>query len=274
MQLEHIDQGKAFDWGKVSEAYAKFRDIYPPAFYQKILDLGLCGSGQRVLDLGTGTGVLPRALYPHGAKFTGVDIAENQIAQARQLSQGKDIDYIISPAEEIDFPDCAFDTVLACQCFTYFDKARLLPRLHRMLKEDGRFAVLSLFWLPGESEIAAGSEALVLRYNPAWNGAGFQRITYETDGWPTGLPRLDPNWGFELETACGFDLPVGFTRESWHGRIIACRGIGASALTPEQIAAFEKDHLSYLETQPEAFDIPHSASFIVLRKRQGRLVSL
>lgn len=27
---EHIDGGKAFDWGRTSADYAKFRDIYPP----------------------------------------------------------------------------------------------------------------------------------------------------------------------------------------------------------------------------------------------------
>lgn len=52
--------GKSFDWGRVSLDYANYRDIYPSGFYQKILDLGLCKDGQKILDLGTGTGVLPR----------------------------------------------------------------------------------------------------------------------------------------------------------------------------------------------------------------------
>lgn len=63
-----IDSGRGFDWGKVSYEYAKYRDIYPQEFYQKIIDLGLCKDGQKVLDLGTGTGVLPRNLYSYGAK--------------------------------------------------------------------------------------------------------------------------------------------------------------------------------------------------------------
>ena len=62
-----IDNGKAFDWGKTSKDYAKYRDIYPELFYKKILDRNLCISGQRVLDLGTGTGVIPRNMYKYGA---------------------------------------------------------------------------------------------------------------------------------------------------------------------------------------------------------------
>ena len=52
----YIDDGQTFDWGKTSEDYAKYRDIYPEEFYQYILKLGLCKDGQRVLDIGTGTG--------------------------------------------------------------------------------------------------------------------------------------------------------------------------------------------------------------------------
>lgn len=55
-----LDGGKPFDWGRTSDDYAKYRDIYPREFYEKVVSRGLCVSGQRVLDLGTGTGVLPR----------------------------------------------------------------------------------------------------------------------------------------------------------------------------------------------------------------------
>ena len=36
-----MDAGKAFDWGKTSEYYAKYRDIYPDEFYQRVADRGL-----------------------------------------------------------------------------------------------------------------------------------------------------------------------------------------------------------------------------------------
>lgn len=73
-----IDGGKPFDWGRTSEDYAKYRDIYPREFYEKIFSRRLCVDGQRVLDLGTGTGVIPRNMYEYGAKWTGIDISEKQ----------------------------------------------------------------------------------------------------------------------------------------------------------------------------------------------------
>ena len=80
-----IDGGKAFDWGKTSEFYAKYRDIYPDEFYKKVADRGLCVTGQKVLDLGTGTGVLPRNMYKYGAKWVGTDISPEQIEQALDI---------------------------------------------------------------------------------------------------------------------------------------------------------------------------------------------
>lgn len=54
MKMDSIYDGKAFDWGRISEDCAKYRDIYPEEFYQYILMLGLCKKGQSVLDIETG----------------------------------------------------------------------------------------------------------------------------------------------------------------------------------------------------------------------------
>ena len=82
---KRIDGGKAFNWGRTSADYAKYRDIYPEEFYQRIVNRGLCTEGQNVLDLGTGTGVLPRNMFRFGAKWPGIDISAEQIEQAKQM---------------------------------------------------------------------------------------------------------------------------------------------------------------------------------------------
>lgn len=79
---QRIDAGRAFDWGRVSVDYARYRDIYPEIFYEKIAARSLCTEGQQVLDLGTGTGVLPRNMYRYGAKWTGADISKEQQGRA------------------------------------------------------------------------------------------------------------------------------------------------------------------------------------------------
>ena len=207
------------------------------------------------------TGVLPRNMSKYGADFVGTDISENQIRYAQLLSDqaGLSIDYLCAAAEDLDFPEESFDVVTACQCFMYFDKGALLPKVHRFLKEDGHFLILFMAWLPDESEIARRSEELVLKYNPEWTGGGMKRYELETPVWAK-------EW-FTVAHAVTYDIPVVFTRESWHGRIKACRGIGASSLSQEEIAAWEKEHLAYLETVPEKFSILHYATMLDLKKK-------
>ena len=256
---KNIDGGKPFDWGRVSADYARFRDIYPKEFYDHILARGLCKDGQKVLDLGTGTGVLPRNLYHEGAKWTGSDISENQIAEARRLSEGMDIDYIASPTEKLSFPDGSFDVVTACQCFWYFDPEITSPAVHRMLKEGGRLLVLYMAWLPLEDRIAGESEKLVLKYSPAWSGG---RETVH----PINIPERYLE-DFEPVFHEEYRLSVHFTRESWNGRMKACRGVGAS-LPPEQLAMWETEHRALLESiAPEEFDVLHYAALAELKAR-------
>jgi SAM-dependent methyltransferase len=259
IKISEIDSGQGFDWGRTSEDYAKFRDIYPDVFYKKIIEMGLYTKGQRVLDLGTGTGVLPRNLYKYGASFTGADISENQIKEARRLSAqaGMDISYVVSPAETLDFPDAVFDAVTACQCYTYFDKAALFPKIHSLLKDRGHFCILFMAWLISDSTIAENSEKIVLKHNPAWTDHSVKRFTFTFPDEAVGL--------FEMADSFVYDVPVAFTRKSWHGRMKACRGIGAS-LPAEKIAEFEEEHISYLESVPESFDIPHFVTVLNLRK--------
>ena len=260
---KRIDGGSAFDWGRVAEDYAKFRDIYPQEFYDRILARGLCcgrNGAQRVLDLGTGTGVLPRNMYRYGAKWTGTDISPEQIAQARKLSEGMDIEYLAVPTEKLDFPYASFDVITACQCFWYFDHERVMPKLYDMLKEGGSLLLLYMAWLPFEDKIAGESERLALRYSPQWSGAGETMHPIEIP--PVYLSR------FDLLHHEEYRLNVRFTKESWHGRMKACRGVGAS-LDKERLAQWDREHRKLLdEIAPEEFDILHYAAIAQLGKRR------
>lgn len=258
---ERIDGGKAFDWGKTSSDYAKYRDIYPKEFYEKVVSRNLCINGQKVLDLGTGTGVIPRNMYSYGAKWTGTDISKEQIEQAKLLSKGMDIEYYANSAEALDFPENSFDIITACQCFWYFDHETIMPNLYKLLKKDGRILVLFMTWLPFEDKIAGESEKLVLKYSPTWSGAG------ETMH-PIFIPECYKE-KFDLIYHDEYKLNVKFTRESWNGRMKACRGVGAS-LTSEEIQSWEKEHLELLEKiAPEEFEILHYAAIAELKKKEN-----
>lgn len=257
---KRIDSGKAFDWGRTSKEYAKYRDIYPEEFYKKIIDKDLCIEGQRVLDIGTGTGVLARNMYKYGAQWTGTDISPEQIEQAKKLADASDmkIDFQAVSAEQLDYPAKTFDVITACQCFGYFDYDRVMPKLAELLKKDGKLLILYMAWLPDEDRIAGASEELVLKYSPKWSGAGETRH-------PIEIPDIAYDY-FELVDHEEYDLMVPFTKESWHGRMRACRGVGAS-LSEKELAAWDREHRVLLnKVAPEKFEVLHYAALAILRK--------
>lgn len=258
---DRIDSGKAFDWGRTSREYARYRDIYPEEFYKKIVDRSLCINGQRVLDLGTGTGVLPRNMYKYGAEWTGTDISPDQIEQAKILADASNmkIDFQAVPTEQLVFPARSFDVITACQCFWYFDHEKVMPKLAEFLKTDGKLLILYMAWLPYEDRIAGASEELVLKYSPKWSGAGEKRH-------PIWIPDIAYEY-FEMEDHEEYDLMVPFTKESWHGRMRACRGVGAS-LSEEELARWDREHRELLDRiAPEQFEVSHYAALTVLKKR-------
>ena len=62
-------------------------------------------------------------------------------------------------------------------------------------------------------------------------------------------------------------VEVPFTRESWNGRMKACRGVGAS-LPPEKLSAWEQEHIKLLEEiAQENFTILHEIAIAELRMK-------
>jgi SAM-dependent methyltransferase len=243
------DAGRVIDWGRTSADYARFRPGPPDSYFAKLAALGVGLPGQRILDLGTGTGVLARRFAAQGATSAGVDVSAEQIATARRLAadEGLALELRVAPAEATGFPDASFDAVTAHQCWLYFDAAATIAEARR-LAPGGLLMVGHFSWLPRLDPIARASEALVLRFNPQWSAADWTGDVPTVPGWAAGL-RLT---GFFV-----YDAPIAFTRETWRGRIRACRGVGAG-LPPEEVAGFDAAHEALLaEIAPPAFTVLH-----------------
>lgn len=259
MKFDNIDKNNNFDFSKTSGDYALYRDIYPKEFYDCFIKNGIGIKGTTLLDIGTGTGVIPRNLYQYGAKIIGTDISESQIDEAKKLSKDMNIEYYAQSAENLDFKDKSFDSISICQCIWYLDPRSLVDTLDKLLKDDGKVIITYMAWLPKEDNIAQKSEDLVLKYNPNWTGCNATR------NYPY-VPKelLDK---FEIVKEDLFDSDIPFTIDSWAGRIRACRGTGA-ALDPETLEKFNEEHIKMLkENTKEPFIIKHFISYSILMKK-------
>ena len=56
------------DFGKTADDYAAHRAGFPRALFDRLAAMGIGRSGQRLLDLGTGTGTLARGFAGGGPR--------------------------------------------------------------------------------------------------------------------------------------------------------------------------------------------------------------
>lgn len=236
MRFEYIDNGQDFDFGNTSINYAKFRDIYPKSLYDNLKKEGINSKkNSRLLDIGTGTGVLPRGLLPFNGIITGIDISNDQIIQAKRLSEKEDnLSFMVATAEQLPFDDMHFDNVTACQCYQYFDKEKAVPEIYRVLKPNGKFYKIFMTWIPNTSEYLMEMEDLILKYNPNWTGFGYTpNKSYTPD---FNLIKL-----FTLQNRMTYNENLKFDIETWIGRVSTCRGLGA-CLPSEVVEKFNNEH--------------------------------
>jgi SAM-dependent methyltransferase len=249
--MESFDHGRTFDWGHTSLDYGRYRPGYPPSFYQRLVALGIGLPGQRVLDLGSGTGNVARGLARRGCKVAAVDLSERQIAEAQRLTaeEGLAVDFFLRPAEETGLPEKSFDVITAAQAWLYFDRDRAVSEVKRLLTPGGRLMTCHMGWLPRQDLVAKRTEELVLKHNPDWTAAN---LSGEISPCPSWI-RQD----FVVTAFFVYQEAIPFTREAWMGRIRACRAVGAE-MAPEEIEAFDREHARLLEsTVPEKFAVLH-----------------
>jgi len=105
--------------------------------------------GTRVLDVACGTGNLAIPLARGGAIVTGVDIAPNLIAQARERSraEGLEVNFDEGDAEQLPYPNASFDVVVSMFGAMFAPRPEIVvSELARVLKPGGLLAMAN--WNP------------------------------------------------------------------------------------------------------------------------------
>lgn len=115
----------------------------------------------RVLELGSGGGLMAEAYARGGATISGIDrsIPSLQVADSHATDAGLSIDYAGSVAERLPFPNATFDAVVTADVLEHVDDIdRVIGEVARVLKPNGRFVYdtinrtwksrVLLVWLP------------------------------------------------------------------------------------------------------------------------------
>jgi ubiquinone/menaquinone biosynthesis C-methylase UbiE len=130
--------------GRAAELYEQYpaRYLLGP-WAPGLVALASLQSGERVLDLACGTGVVARlaAVKVESGQVTGLDVNAGMLAVARSLStpHGAAITWVEASAAATGLPDDSFDVVLCQQGLQFFpDKSTALREVRRVLVSGGR----------------------------------------------------------------------------------------------------------------------------------------
>ena len=222
------------DFGKTAADYTQHRAGFPDILFERLAGFGIGHPGQRILDLGTGTGTLGRGFARRGCDVTGLDLSTKLLEQAKALDrkEGLETPYVMARAEETTFLDHSFDVVAAGQCWHWFDRARAAAEARRILVTQGRLVIAYFDWIPLPGNVVEATEELIEHHNPAWEFGG-------GNGMHPQFLRDVAVAGFGAIETFSLDVDAVYSHEAWRGRIRASAGVGAS-LSPDRVAQFDR----------------------------------
>jgi SAM-dependent methyltransferase len=143
-----------------------------------LLDAAEVGAGDRVLDVGTGTGTVAVLACSRGARVTAVDAEPSMLEVARRRAPGAEIHRATLP--RLPFGDGAFDAAVANFVINHVgDPVAAVRELRRVVRPGGRVAV-TIWPYP-----APPAQRL---WTTIFDAAGVER--------PADLPRLAPDRDF------------------------------------------------------------------------------
>jgi SAM-dependent methyltransferase len=152
-------RGRAESFASVADAYERGRPGYPDESVRWLVG----NEPVDVVDLGAGTGKLTRSLVALGHRVTAIEpLAEMRAHIEKTVPAARVLD---GRAESIPLPDGSADVVTSAQAFHWFDHARALTEIARVLRPGGRLALVwnvrddRVPWVAALSE-AIGSETV------------------------------------------------------------------------------------------------------------------
>lgn len=250
------------NFGLTAQDYRRHRAGFPESLFSRLAIYGLGMTGQKLLDIGTGTGSLGRGFARRGSKVTGLDPSAELIAQAQELDAeaGVTTAYLRSRIEDNDLPDASFDVITAGQCWHWFEQPAAALACARLLRPGGLMLCTHFDWLPWPGTVVEATEHLILEHNPAWRGHSGHGIHYKEFADLTAA-------GFKSLQSFSYDEDVVYSHEAWRGRIRASAGVAAS-LAPEAVRAFDAAHAKLLATRfnKDPMSIPHRVFALIGRK--------
>ena len=222
-----MDARRALSFGAAAAEYDAARPSYPADAVQWAI-----GDARRVLDLGAGTGKLTRVLLDLGADAVAVEPDDAMRALIPAESHA-------GTAEQIPLADGSADAVVVGQAFHWFDPARAIPEMLRVLRPGGRLGLLwnlyddRVAWVRSLCDLTGTEARLSLSTDagtPPFDAAAFGLSAFEQQRVPHEQPMTSALLVTQLRSTSHVILLPADERTALLDRIAALAPAGEFAL--------------------------------------------
>jgi SAM-dependent methyltransferase len=245
-------------WGLRPREWAGIEDQQVPTYEEAMRHVGI-DPGDRVLDIGCGTGAFLRLAADRGAEVFGLDASEALLDVARERVPGADLR--VGAMEALPYPDDAFDLVTGFNSFFFADDIVAALREARRVAKPGATVVIQVWGRPERCDLTAMKAVWAAHTPPPDPDSPDPPRLYE----PGVLERIAGEAGLTPNEAFDCSWPFEFADDDAMTRgLLSAGGMSKAITSPEhEVAQALVDALSPHRTPSGGYRLENEWHYLV-----------
>ena len=193
--------------------YDRARPPYPRQLFDDLAAMAQLEGGDRVLEIGPGTGLATVRLAELGYRIVAVELGAELAAIARRnLAAHANVETVVAPFEDWPLPREPFDAVVSATAFHWIDPEIRVAKAAQALRPGGSLAIIETRRVPvGDEQLFADLWRCSERFDPTARPP--RKLT--ADEPPESLAELEGSGLFDHVASRRYDWTKEYTTDGY-----------------------------------------------------------